>query len=82
MTMTDPTTSRKLLTELPGPKSLALHERRKKVVSAGLTQGFPIYIASAEGAILTDVDGNHILDLGSGIAVTSIGHAGSQPSSC
>ena len=75
MTMTDPTTSRKLLTELPGPKSLALHERRKKVVSAGLTQGFPIYIASAEGAILTDVDGNHILDLGSGIAVTSIGHA-------
>ena len=75
MTMTDPTTSRKLLTELPGPKSQALHERRKKVVSAGLTQGFPIYIASAEGAILTDVDGNQILDMGSGIAVTSIGHA-------
>jgi 4-aminobutyrate aminotransferase/(S)-3-amino-2-methylpropionate transaminase len=44
-------------------------------VSAGLTIGFPIYIERGEGAILVDVDGNHILDLGSGIAVTSIGHA-------
>lgn len=68
-------TTRKLVTEIPGPKSRALHERRKAVVSAGLTQGFPIYIERAEGAILVDVDGNHILDLGSGIAVTTIGHA-------
>jgi 4-aminobutyrate aminotransferase/(S)-3-amino-2-methylpropionate transaminase len=44
-------------------------------VSAGLTTGFPIYIERAEGSILVDVDGNQILDLGSGIAVTSIGHA-------
>jgi 4-aminobutyrate aminotransferase/(S)-3-amino-2-methylpropionate transaminase len=62
-------------TELPGPNSRALHERRKNVVSAGLTQGFPVYIERAEGAILVDVDGNRLLDLGSGIAVTSIGHA-------
>ena len=68
-------TERKVVTELPGPKSRALHERRHAVVSAGLTQGFPIYIDRAEGAILVDVDGNQILDLGSGIAVTSIGHA-------
>ena len=68
-------TERKVVTELPGPKSRALHERRQKVVSAGLTNGFPIYIARAEGAILLDVDGNHVLDLGSGIAVISIGHA-------
>src|SRR5579863_1787068 len=68
-------TERKVITELPGPKSRALHERRQAVVSAGLTQGFPIYIDRADGAILVDVDGNHILDLGSGIAVTSIGHA-------
>jgi 4-aminobutyrate aminotransferase/(S)-3-amino-2-methylpropionate transaminase len=44
-------------------------------VSAGLTTGFPIYIERAEGSILVDVDGNQILDLGSGIAVTTIGHA-------
>ncbi|MGA2295333.1 MAG: 4-aminobutyrate--2-oxoglutarate transaminase [Acidimicrobiales bacterium] len=68
-------TERKVVTELPGPKSRALHERRHAVVSAGLTQGFPIYIDRAEGAILVDVDGNQILDLGSGIAVTTIGHA-------
>jgi len=67
--------ARKVITELPGPKSRALHERRKAVVSAGLTQGFPIYIERADGAILLDIDGNQILDLGSGIAVTSIGHA-------
>jgi 4-aminobutyrate aminotransferase/(S)-3-amino-2-methylpropionate transaminase len=68
-------TERKIITELPGPKSRALHERRKAVVSAGLTNGFPIYIERAEGAILVDADGNQILDLGSGIAVTTIGHA-------
>jgi len=68
-------TERKVITELPGPKSRALHERRKAVVSAGLTVGFPVYIERGEGAILEDVDGNRLLDLGSGIAVTSIGHA-------
>ncbi len=68
-------TQRKVITELPGPKSRTLHERRKAVVSAGLTNGFPIYIERADGAILVDVDGNQILDLGSGIAVTTIGHA-------
>jgi len=68
-------TERKLVTEVPGPKSRALHERRRAVVSAGLTQGFPVYIERAEGAILEDVDGNHLLDMGSGIAVTGIGHA-------
>jgi 4-aminobutyrate aminotransferase/(S)-3-amino-2-methylpropionate transaminase len=68
-------TERKLVTEIPGPKSRALHERRQAVVSAGLTNGFPIYIERAEGAILVDVDGNRVLDLGSGIAVTTIGHA-------
>ncbi len=68
-------TERKLVTELPGPKSRALHERRGAVVSSGLSTGFPVYIARAEGAILEDVDGNHLLDMGSGIAVISVGHA-------
>jgi 4-aminobutyrate aminotransferase-like enzyme len=68
-------TERKVITDLPGPKSQELHARRKAAVSAGLTVGFPIYIERAEGAILVDVDGNRTLDLGSGIAVTGIGHA-------
>ncbi len=68
-------TERKVITQLPGPKSQELHERRKAAVSAGLTVGFPVYIDRAEGAILVDVDGNQLLDMGSGIAVTGIGHA-------
>jgi 4-aminobutyrate aminotransferase/(S)-3-amino-2-methylpropionate transaminase len=68
-------TERKVVTALPGPKSQEIHARRKGVVSAGVTVGFPVYIDRAEGAIIVDVDGNHILDLGSGIAVTTIGHA-------
>lgn len=68
-------TERKVVTEIPGPKSQAMHARRKETVSHGLTQGFPVYIDRAEGAILLDIDGNRILDLGSGIAVTSVGHA-------
>jgi 4-aminobutyrate aminotransferase/(S)-3-amino-2-methylpropionate transaminase len=68
-------TERFVVTELPGPKSQALHDRRKAAVSHGLTQGFPVYIERASGAILQDVDGNRLLDLGSGIAVTTIGHA-------
>ncbi len=68
-------TERKVVTELPGPKSRALHERRRHVVTTGLSTGFPVYIERGEGAILLDVDGNQFLDLGSGIAVTSIGHA-------
>ncbi len=68
-------TERLVVTELPGPKSQVLQARRKNIVSAGVTNGFTVYIDRAEGAILVDVDGNHILDLGSGIAVTTIGHA-------
>ena len=68
-------TERKIVTELPGPKSQAMHERRKATVSHGLTQGFPVYIERAEGSILVDIDDNRLLDLGSGIAVTTVGHA-------
>jgi 4-aminobutyrate aminotransferase/(S)-3-amino-2-methylpropionate transaminase len=68
-------TQRKIVTALPGPKSQELHARRQAVVSSGLSVGFPVYIERAEGAIVVDVDGNQLLDLGSGIAVTSIGHA-------
>jgi 4-aminobutyrate aminotransferase/(S)-3-amino-2-methylpropionate transaminase len=68
-------TERKVVTDIPGPNSQALHLRRKATVSAGLTVGFPVYIERAEGAIVVDVDGNQFLDLGSGIAVTGIGHA-------
>jgi len=65
---------RLLRTELPGPKSLELHARRRKVVTSGVSSTFEAYIERGSGAILVDVDGNQLIDLGSGIAVASIGH--------
>ncbi|HMM82565.1 MAG TPA: 4-aminobutyrate--2-oxoglutarate transaminase [Terrimesophilobacter sp.] len=65
---------RRVVTAIPGPKSLALHERRTAVVASGAASGFPVYIDHAHGAIIVDVDGNQFIDLGSGIGVTTIGH--------
>lgn len=66
---------RKLLTELPGPKSLELHSRRLAAVSAGVASTFPVYVAAAGGGVIVDVDGNSLIDLGSGIAVTTVGNS-------
>src|ERR1700712_3502052 len=66
---------RKLVTELPGPKSVALQERRVKAVSKGAGTLANIYMDHGAGAILVDVDGNQIIALGCGIGVTTIGHA-------
>lgn len=65
---------RRLITEIPGPKSRELHERRSKVVPPGVMTLFPVYIERAHGAILVDVDGNQFIDCGAGIGVTTIGH--------
>ncbi len=72
--ITDFPRERRVVTSIPGPKSLALHERRKAVVANGVASGFPIYIERAHGAVLVDIDGNQFIDLGSGIGVTTIGH--------
>jgi 4-aminobutyrate aminotransferase/(S)-3-amino-2-methylpropionate transaminase len=65
---------RKVVTSIPGPKSQALHQRRLDAVSAGAGAALPVYIEKAHGAIVVDADGNHLIDLGSGIGVTTIGH--------
>ncbi|MDT8909324.1 4-aminobutyrate--2-oxoglutarate transaminase [Amycolatopsis sp. PS_44_ISF1] len=66
---------RRLRTEIPGPASRALQERRAKVVAAGVASTLPVYITSASGGLLTDADGNVLIDFGSGIAVTNVGHS-------
>ena len=66
---------RTVVTELPGPKSVQLHERRIAAVSGGVSSTLPLYTADADGGVLIDVDGNSLIDLGSGIAVTSVGNA-------
>jgi 4-aminobutyrate aminotransferase/(S)-3-amino-2-methylpropionate transaminase len=72
--ITLPAQQRRIVTAVPGPKSLALHERRLAAVPVGVNSALPAYIARAHGAILVDVDGNHFLDFGAGIGVTTIGH--------
>ncbi len=69
---------RNLVTELPGPRSRQLEQRRSAAVAGGVSSTFPVYVAEAAGAVLVDVDGNSLIDLGSGIAVVSVGHAAPQ----
>lgn len=65
---------RKIVTSIPGPKSQAMHERRNKVVAAGVGTSLGVYIERAHGAVIVDLDGNQFLDFGGGIGVTTIGH--------
>ncbi|MHB1973524.1 MAG: 4-aminobutyrate--2-oxoglutarate transaminase [Acidimicrobiales bacterium] len=65
---------RRLVTELPGPRSRELEHRRGRAVAQGVLSVLPVYVAEASGAILVDVDGNSLVDLGSGIAVVGVGH--------
>ena len=63
-----------LQTEIPGPKSRALLARRAKAVPRGVPAVTPIAVAHAEGAVITDVDGNRLIDFGGGIGVVNTGH--------
>ncbi|MDT5087308.1 MAG: 4-aminobutyrate aminotransferase / (S)-3-amino-2-methylpropionate transaminase / 5-aminovalerate, partial [Mycobacterium sp.] len=67
--------SRCLVTEIPGPASLELTKRRAAAVSASVGKTMPVFAARAAGGIVEDVDGNRLIDLGSGIAVTTIGNS-------
>ncbi len=72
------TQKRNLITAIPGPKSAELLKRRGEAVSASLGTAFPVFIDHSEGAIIVDVDGNSILDLGAGIAVLNVGHSAKE----
>lgn len=61
-------------TQIPGPKSKALSERRSKAVPRGLSHATPVYVAKAQGAVLEDVDGNRYLDFAGGIGCLNVGH--------
>ena len=65
---------RKIVTEIPGPKSHEWFERRAAAVPLGVANLHPIVTARASGAIIEDVDGNRLIDLATGIAVLNVGH--------
>ena len=66
---------RRLVTAIPGPRSLELHARRTEAVAAGVSSALPIAVVAAGGGVIVDADGNSLIDLGSGIAVVNVGNA-------
>jgi 4-aminobutyrate aminotransferase/(S)-3-amino-2-methylpropionate transaminase len=68
----------RLKTKLPGPRSLALLAERQKQVARGPFHVTPLFIESAKGALLEDVDGNQLIDLAAGIAVNNVGSCSSS----
>ncbi|SER64128.1 4-aminobutyrate aminotransferase / (S)-3-amino-2-methylpropionate transaminase [Lentzea xinjiangensis] len=72
--MTRPLPGNRLVTAIPGPRSLELQARRTAAVAAGVGSVLPVHVDSAADGLLVDVDGNQLIDLGSGIAVTGVGN--------
>ncbi|MFF3007865.1 4-aminobutyrate--2-oxoglutarate transaminase [Kitasatospora sp. NPDC057940] len=66
---------RRLVTAIPGPKSQELQARKLGAVAAGVGTTLPVYVSRASGGVLEDVDGNSLIDFGSGIAVTNVGNS-------
>jgi 4-aminobutyrate aminotransferase/(S)-3-amino-2-methylpropionate transaminase len=66
---------RRLTTPIPGPRSQDLLARKAEAVAAGVGHTVPIEVVAAGGGVVVDADGNSLIDLGSGIAVTTVGNA-------
>jgi 4-aminobutyrate aminotransferase / (S)-3-amino-2-methylpropionate transaminase / 5-aminovalerate transaminase len=66
---------RRLVTEIPGPRSKELLERRLQAVPRGVFGTVPIFVDAAFGGIVRDVDGNSLIDLGAGLAVLNTGNS-------
>ena len=63
-----------LRTEIPGPRSGELMERRAAAVPRGVANSTPVFVARAEGAVIEDVDGNRLIDFAGGIGCLNVGH--------
>ncbi|MFF0095525.1 4-aminobutyrate--2-oxoglutarate transaminase [Streptomyces canus] len=66
---------RRVLTEIPGPRSRELLARQRSLVPAGVGATLPVFVEAAGGGVIVDVDGNSFIDFGSGIAVTTVGNS-------
>jgi 4-aminobutyrate aminotransferase/(S)-3-amino-2-methylpropionate transaminase len=64
-----------LKTEVPGPRSRELAERKERVVADPLGLYLPIFTAEGRGATITDVDGNTFVDFTGGVGCLNVGHA-------
>jgi 4-aminobutyrate aminotransferase/(S)-3-amino-2-methylpropionate transaminase len=67
---------RRLVTsQIPGPRSAELLARKEAAVPGGVSTTLPVFVEAAGGGVIVDVDGNSLIDFGSGIAVTTVGNA-------
>nr|MCW2728518.1 gabT [Aeromicrobium sp.] len=66
---------RHLATSIPGPRSQELMARKHAAVAQGIGTTMPVFAVEAGGGVVKDVDGNTFIDLGSGIAVTTVGNS-------
>ena len=66
---------RRLVTAIPGPESQARMARKTAAVASGVSTMMPVFAVAAGGGVVVDADGNSLIDLGSGIAVTNVGNA-------
>ena len=61
-------------TEIPGPRSRELLARELEAVAHPLIVHLPVFAAEADGATITDVDGNRFIDFAGGVGVMNVGH--------
>lgn len=66
---------RRLVTDIPGPRSRELMARRDVAVPKAAFNTVPVFVERASGAIVEDVDGNRLIDFGAGLAVLNVGNA-------
>ena len=69
---------RRLVTEIPGPRSRELMARREAAVPKAVFNTVPVFVERASGAIVEDVDGNRFIDFGAGLAVLNVGNDRSE----
>jgi 4-aminobutyrate aminotransferase / (S)-3-amino-2-methylpropionate transaminase / 5-aminovalerate transaminase len=65
----------KLQTEIPGPKSKEILERRNKYVPKGISNNCHSFVKKAQGALVEDVDGNCYIDFAGAIGTLNVGHS-------
>src|SRR5712691_98147 len=64
-----------LQTEVPGPRSREIVERKERVIAKPMSLYLPIVAAEGRGSTLTDVDGNTYIDFTGGVGCLNVGHA-------
>src|SRR2546423_3271436 len=69
------TRSIELKTEIPGPRSKEILERKERVVAEPLSIFLPVVVAEGRGATVTDVDGNTFIDFTGGVGCLNVGHS-------